>query len=99
VELLPSKCLGEYVCSLFDRWIVLQIDDPVMYQLFDVMHMDLNVFGPLSLHWVFAKLESTLILTPNDSRMMKLDVELSEEVIKPKFLNNDVALSFVLELY
>jgi hypothetical protein len=50
VELLLSKCLGEDVCSLFGGWIVLQIDDPVMYHLSDVMHMDLDVFGPLSLH-------------------------------------------------
>jgi hypothetical protein len=63
-----------------------------MYHLSDVMHMDLDVFGPLSLHWVSAKLESTLIVTPNDSRMVELDVELSEEVLKPKCLNSDVDL-------
>jgi hypothetical protein len=45
-----SKCLGEYVCSLFDEWKVLKIDDHVMYHLFDVMHMNLDVFGPFSLH-------------------------------------------------
>jgi hypothetical protein len=50
VELLLSKCLGEDVCSLFDRWIILQIDDLVMYHLFDVVYTDLDVFGPLSLH-------------------------------------------------
>jgi hypothetical protein len=50
VELLLSKCLGEDVCSLFSGWTVLQIDDPIMYHLSDVMHMDLDVFGPLSLH-------------------------------------------------
>jgi hypothetical protein len=80
VELLLSKCLGEDVCSLLVDGQVLQIDDPVMYQLSDVVHMDLDVFGPLSLHWVSAKLESTLIVTPNDSWMMKLDAKLSEEV-------------------
>jgi hypothetical protein len=50
VELLLSKCLGEYVYSLFGGWKVLQIDDPIMYHLSDVIHMDIYVFGPLSLH-------------------------------------------------
>jgi len=50
MELLLNKCLGEYVYSLFVGWKVLQIDDPVMYQLYDAMHMDLDVFGSLSLH-------------------------------------------------
>jgi hypothetical protein len=48
VELMLSKCLGEDVCSLFSGWKVLQINDLVMYHLSDVMHMDLDVFGPLS---------------------------------------------------
>jgi hypothetical protein len=85
--------------TVFGGWTILQIDDPIMYQLSDVMHMDLDVFGPLSLHWVSTKLESTLIVTPNDSRMMELDANLSEEVLKPKFLNSDVDHSFVLNLY
>jgi hypothetical protein len=57
------------------------------------------VFGPVSLHWVSAKLESTLIVTPNDSRTMELDVNLGEEFLKPKCLNSDVDRSFVLDLY
>jgi hypothetical protein len=99
VELMISKCLGEYVCNLFEIWTLLQIDDPVMDQLYDVMNMDLDVFGLLSLHWVSTKLESTLIVTPNDIRMMKLDAKLSEEDLKPKFLNNDGDFSFVFVLY
>lgn len=77
---------------------MLQIDDPVMYQLSDVVHMDLDVFGPLSLHWVSTNLESTMIVTPNDSRTMKLDVKLGEEVLKPKCLNSGVDCSYVLNL-
>jgi hypothetical protein len=50
VELFLIKCLGEDVYSLFSGWKALQIDDHVMYQIYEVMHMDLNVFGPLSLH-------------------------------------------------
>jgi hypothetical protein len=98
VELLLSKCLGENVCSFFSGWTVLQIDDLFKYHLSDVMHMDLNVIGPLSLHWVSAKLESTLIVTPNDSRTMKLDVKLNEEVLKPKCLNGDIDHSSVLDI-
>jgi hypothetical protein len=60
--------------------------------------MDLNVFGSLSLHWVSVKLQSTLIVTPNDSWMMKLDTNIGEEVHKLKFINSDVDHSFVLNL-
>jgi hypothetical protein len=63
---------------MFERWKVLQMNDIVMYQLSDVIHMDFVVFGPMSLHWVSAKIESTLILTPNDSWMMKLDAKINE---------------------
>jgi hypothetical protein len=52
-----------------------------MNQLSDVMHMDLDVFCSLSLHWVSAKFQSALIVTPNDSQMMELDTKLSEEVL------------------
>jgi hypothetical protein len=56
VEFLLSESLGEDVDSLFRGRTVLQVNDPVMNQLSDVMHMDLDVFCPLSLHWVSAKL-------------------------------------------
>jgi hypothetical protein len=69
-----------------------------MYQLCDVIHMDLYVFGSFSLHWVSAKLETTLIVTPNDSQTMKLDSNIGEEVLNPKFLNSDIKLSYVLDL-
>jgi hypothetical protein len=74
------------------------MDDLVMYHLFDVMHMDLDAFGLLSLHWVSAKLESNLIVTPNDIQTVKLDFKLSEEVLKLKGLNSDVDRSSVLYL-
>jgi hypothetical protein len=50
VELFLSKFLGEYVYNLFSGWMVLKIDDPIMYHIYDVMHMDLYVFAPLLLH-------------------------------------------------
>jgi hypothetical protein len=98
VELLLSKCLDEDVYNRFGGWKTLQMDDPVMYHLYDVMHMDLNVFGPLSLHQASAKLESILIVTPNDSQMVELDSELNEEVLNPKNLNSDGDPSSVLDL-
>jgi hypothetical protein len=73
-----SKFLHEDVYSMFGGWKILQIDDPFMYHLFDVMHMDLDVFGPLLLHQDSIEIESTLIVTPNESNMVKLDSELSD---------------------
>jgi hypothetical protein len=45
------------------------------------VHMDLDMLCSLSLHWVSAKLESTLVVTPNHSRSMELDFELCKEVM------------------
>jgi hypothetical protein len=98
VEIFLSKCLGEDVYNMFGGCTTLQIDEDVMYLVFDVMHMDLDVFGPLSLHRVSTKLESTMIVTPNDSPMVEMDVKISEEVLKPNRLNGDVDCSSVLVL-
>ena len=34
-----------------------------MHKLFDVVHMDLNVFGSLSLKWIIVDSNGTLIIT------------------------------------
>jgi hypothetical protein len=49
MEFLLSEGLGEYVDSLLGGREVLQIDDPIMNQLPDKMHLDLDMFFPLSL--------------------------------------------------
>ena len=69
-----------------------------MYQLCDVIYMDANVFGSLSLHWVSTKLEHNLIVTPNDSQTIKLDSNIGEYVLNPNFLNSDINFSYVLDL-
>jgi hypothetical protein len=68
------------------------------HQLCDVIHMDVDVFGSLSLHWVSTKLESNLIVTPNDSQTIKLDSNIGEYVLNPKILNSDINFSYVLDL-
>jgi len=99
MELLLSKCLGEYACNLFCICIVLQIDDPFTYHLSYVMNMDLDVFSLFPLHWISAKLESTMISTPNDSWMVELDSKISEEFLNPELLNSDFDHSYVLYLF
>jgi hypothetical protein len=42
--------------------------------------MDLNMLCPLLLHWVSTKLESTLVVTPNDNWSMEMDAQLCKEV-------------------
>jgi len=79
VEFFLSEHLGEYVNIFFRGKTVFQISDPIMNRIYDVMHMDLDVFCSLSLHWVFAKIQSDMIVTPNDSHMMELDTKLNEE--------------------
>ena len=34
----------------------------IMHELSDVVHMDLNVFGSLSLNWIIADSNGTLII-------------------------------------
>ena len=35
----------------------------IMHKLSDVVHMDLNVFGSLSINWIIADLNGTMIIT------------------------------------
>jgi hypothetical protein len=62
------------------------------------MHVDLNVFGSLSLYWISAKSQCTLIVTPYDSWIVKMDTNLGKEVLNPKCLNDIVDYSSVLDL-
>ena len=51
-ELFLSKFLGENICNLLIFRVILQNNCLVMHQLPDVVHVDLNMFGPLSLNWI-----------------------------------------------
>jgi hypothetical protein len=81
MEFFLSESLGEDVDSLLSGREVLQIDDPVMNQLPDKMHMDLDMFCLLSLYWISTEFECTLVVTPDHSQMVELNVELGEEVL------------------
>ena len=39
----------------------------IMHKLSDVVHMDFNVFGSLSLNWIIVDLNGTLIITIDSS--------------------------------
>ena len=45
-----TKFLGEDVSSFLCKWLILQRYHLVMHQDPDVVHVYLNVLGPLSLH-------------------------------------------------
>jgi hypothetical protein len=60
------------------------------------MHVDLNAFGSLSLYWISAKFQCILIVTPYDSRTVKMDTNIGKEVLNPKCLNDIVEYSSVL---
>ena len=66
VECLLYVSLGEYVSSLLCRWEILQGYHMFMHQALDVVHVYLNVFGPLYLHWINVNIDCTLIVTPNE---------------------------------
>jgi hypothetical protein len=52
MEFFLSESLGEDVGSLLNEREVLQIDDPIINQLSDKMHMDLNMFCSMSMYCI-----------------------------------------------
>ena len=48
-----------------------------MHKLSDVVHVDLDVFGPLSLNQICRDIDSSLIVTKNDSRSDVTNVKLN----------------------
>jgi hypothetical protein len=52
MEFFLSESLGEDVNSFHSGRAVMKIDDPVMNQIPDKIHMDINVFCLLSLYWI-----------------------------------------------
>ena len=64
-ECLFCEALGENVSSFLCRWVILQGYHLLMHQDPHVVHVYLNVFGPLSLYWISGNLDFTLIVTPN----------------------------------
>ena len=55
-KLLLTESLGEDISSFLETRTVLKIDDPIMNEFSNEVHVDLDVFGPLSLHWISTKL-------------------------------------------
>ena len=65
-ECLLCESLGENVSSLLCKWTILQGYHLIMHQASDVVHVHLNVFGAMSLHWICGNIYFTFIVTPND---------------------------------
>lgn len=55
-KLLLSESLGEDVSNLLETRTVLKIDDPIMNEFSNEVHVDLDVFGKLPLHWISSKI-------------------------------------------
>jgi hypothetical protein len=47
-----------------------------MNEIYDEVHVYLDVFSTLMLNWVFGKLDGTLIVTPKAGRMLVLESKL-----------------------
>ena len=65
-ECILCEALGENVSSLPCRWATLQGYHMFVHQDHDVVHVYINVFGPLSLHWISGNIDFTFSITPND---------------------------------
>ena len=55
---------------------ILQYNGYVMHEISDVVNVDLDMLGPLSLNLIFQDIYSTLIVTKNDSRSGATNIKL-----------------------
>jgi hypothetical protein len=97
-KFMLDEGLCKYVCNLFKRGKILQIDDPIMDQSSDEVHVNIYMFGSLSLYWISAKLQYTLIITPNSSRSMKQYTKLYEEVLQLDGLSCSIDCTYISSL-
>jgi hypothetical protein len=52
-----------------------------MYEVPDVVHVDIDVLRSLPMNWIFAELQSVLVVTPNDDQPMKRNAQLSKKML------------------
>lgn len=70
-----------------------------MDQILDEVHIDLDVLCLMSLYIISAKLHCTLIVTPNDGRLMKPNTQLSEEILKTNSMNGSIDETSIFSLH
>jgi hypothetical protein len=52
-----------------------------MYEVPDVVHVDINVLRLLLLNWISVDLQSDVVVTPDDDQPMKLNAQVSEKIL------------------
>ena len=67
-----------------------------MHKLYDVVHMDLNVFCSLSLNWIIAYSNGALISIIDDSRSLWFDPTFSKYPLQPQTLSCCIYNSSIL---
>lgn len=93
-----SEGFGEDIDNLLYCRMILQINDPLLYLLLDVVHMDLYVFGSLMLKQVLQDLDVTLIVTMEDYWLWKGEAKLSQNILKRNILSSNINNSSILNL-
>ena len=75
-EIFLSKSLGEYIFNMLIYREVLHNNGHVMQQLPNVVHVNLYMFGPLPGNWICGYLNSTLVVTKEDSGQSNTKIKL-----------------------
>ena len=70
----------------------------IMHQALDVVHVYLNLFGPLCLQCTCGNIYWTLIITPNECGWIKCNSNFPKNTLQPHTLCNCVSCSFVIDL-
>lgn len=99
MKLLLYESVGEDVNCLHKTGTILEIDDPIINQFSNVVNVDFNMFSLLTIHWIYEKLQYTMIVTKYDSQTMDNDMKLRKEMLQSNGLNGGIEHSFILDLY
>ena len=97
-ECLLCESLGENVSIFLYIWVILQGYHLITHQALDVVHVYLNVFSPLSLHWIYGNIYFTFIFTPNDYGWIKCKSKFPKNTLQPHTLYSCIHYSSVLGL-
>ena len=70
-----------------------------MHKLPDILHMDLNVLGSMSLNWISGDSNGALIVTIDDSGKILFEPTFSKYPLQPQTLSSCIHNSSILSLY
>jgi hypothetical protein len=85
-----SEEFDEYVCNLLYSRIIEQIDDLLLNQPPDKIHVDVDVFGPLMINQVLQDLDGVVVVTIDDLWILHIYAKFNEDILNPNNLSGNI---------